>query len=115
MKLKLCLFFAFLIIVGGSISYVNSIFYNQETRTCLVTGKESVRTDASHEYRVYTDCGTYVVKDNYTLLRFDSADLYGSIAPNTKYDIYSGGYRAAFFSKFPNIISVSKTQTNKTE
>lgn len=115
MKLKLILFLAFVGIIAGTFSYINSVYYNQETRTCLVTGKESVRQQDANQYRVYTDCGTYVVEDNIGLLRFDSADLYGSIAPNTKYDIYSGGYRFPLFSKFPNIISVSKTQETVTQ
>ena len=110
MKVKILAFLCFALFIAGTISYVNSVYYNQQTKTCLVTGKESVNTQEGHEYRVYTSCGTYVIQDSLSLFRYNSSDIYGNIVVNTEYDIYSGGYRLSVLSIFPNIISVKKTQ-----
>lgn len=110
MKFKIKLVIAAILVVIIGLGYVNSIYFNQQTKTCLVTGKESVNLQDGHQYRVYTDCGTYTIKDNLNLFRFNSADLYGSIIQNKTYNIHSGGYRLSFLSTFPNIISVEMTQ-----
>ena len=92
------------------LAFVNSIQFNKQTRTCQVTSKESVRLETKNQYRIYTTCGTYVIEDSISIFRFDSADIYGTIAQGTTYEIYAGGIRAPFLSRFPNIISVNKTQ-----
>lgn len=77
---------------------------------CKVNGKESVRQAESHQYRVYTTCGTFVVEDSWFLMRFDSADLYGSIEQHKTYDFEIGGYRNGFLSMFPNIIKFRESK-----
>lgn len=80
-------------------------FYNQQEVTCKVTSKESVtKNNGNHQYRVYTSCGTYTIKDDLYIMRFDSADVYGSIQPNTTYTFNVGGFRIGLFSIFPNIL-----------
>lgn len=80
-------------------------FYNHQEVTCKVTSKESViKNSGNHQYRVYTSCGTYTVKDDLYIMRFDSADVYGSIQPNTTYTFKVGGFRISLFSIFPNIL-----------
>jgi hypothetical protein len=47
---------------------------------CVVTGKESVNKDKTHEYRVYTDkCGVFQVSDELWLGKFNSADTYNAL------------------------------------
>ena len=112
MKFKIKLVLAIIVLVIIGIGYVNSIYFNQQTKSCLVTGKESVLVQGKNQYRVYTTCGTYTIQDSLSIFRYNSSDLYGSIIQNTNYDIHSGGYRLSIFSIFPNIISVNKTQQN---
>lgn len=112
MKFKFKLIIALIVLVIVGIGYVNSIYFNQQTKSCLVTGKESVHIQGKNQYRVYTTCGTYKIEDSLSIFRYNSSDLYGSIIQNTNYDIHSGGYRLSFLSIFPNIISVNKTQQN---
>ena len=110
MKIKLISILVFIVIFGITVSYLNSDYFNQKTKTCQVTGKESVRLQDKNQYRIYTTCGTYAVEDSLTLFRFDSSDLYGKIVQNSNYRIHSGGYRFPLISKYPNIISVELTQ-----
>ena len=83
----------------SSCSYINV----QESK-CTVTDKESVNIKGTNQYRVYTTCGTYKVSDDIGRLRFDSADVYGSIIPGQTYTFKTGGVRFGLFSMFPNII-----------
>ena len=110
MKTKLKIIGVFVVLLLCIVAYVKSIQFNIQTKTCHVTRKESVRLETKNQYRIYTTCGTYVIEDSISILRFDSADIYGTISQNTTYEIYAGGIRAPIFSRFPNIISVTKTQ-----
>ena len=99
---KLLLISTLLLITGCSSNH----FEERVMESCKVNDKESVRTQESHQYRVYTSCGTFKIEDSFYLMRFDSADLYGSIELNKKYDFKTYGTRNGFFSMFPNIISM---------
>ena len=48
--------------------------------------------------------GTYKVADDVARLRFDSADVYGSLIPGQTYTFKTSGYRFGLFSMFPNIL-----------
>ncbi len=85
---------------------VRSSLFNRVEVTCKVTSKESVYKRESHEYRVYTTCGTFNVRDDVTIVRFNSADLYGSIEPNKVYTFKVGGLRVGYLSLFPNILQI---------
>lgn len=76
-----------------------------KTVTFTVSGKESVNTNDGHEYRIYTDRGTYVIGDSLIIGRFDSADVYGRMRENHTYDCQVIGWRIPFFSAFQNIKS----------
>ena len=78
-----------------------------ETKTCTVASKESVAKEGEHEYRVYTEqCGTLSVNDSWLRLRFNSADVYGSIQEGKTYEVTTMGFRIPIFSTFPNILEV---------
>lgn len=99
------IFFVVLVLCIGVV--FKTPMFNNKTNTCTITSKESVIVQNHSQYRVYTkECGTYVVEDSLFIFRFDSADVYGGLVPNTKYEIKSGGYRVPFLSLFPNVISV---------
>jgi hypothetical protein len=89
-------------------SFSGCTLLNQHEQVCTVTGKESVRTGESNQYRVYTSCGTIVVEDALVIGRFDSADVYGAIQPGKAYRFKTGGYRVGFLSMFPNLIEVKQ-------
>lgn len=71
--------------------------------TINVTGKESINTGDGHEYRVYTDKGTFVMKDSIVRPRFNTADEYGRIKVGTVYTCDSFGWRVPLFSMFENL------------
>lgn len=102
MKKLLLISILFSLITGCSSNH----FEERVMESCKVNDKESVKTQESHQYRVYTTCGTFKIEDSFYLMRFDSADLYGSIELNKKYDFTIYGTRNGFLSMFPNIISM---------
>lgn len=104
MKKKLAaLFLALSMFLAGCSSM------NQQTMTCTVVGKEAVRTQDGHQYRVYTeDCGTLTVADTLFEGRFDSADFYGTIKEGETYEMLIGGYRNGVLSMFPNILEAEQ-------
>lgn len=97
----------------GAVAYGCAAAQRVETKVFTITGKESVSTRGSdgttdHEYRVYTDKGTFVVKDSLLHTRFDSADLYGRLKENTTYRCEVFGFRIPLFSTFQNILSCTE-------
>jgi hypothetical protein len=94
--------------LGIGLSGVACTYVNQETQTCLVGGKDRTsNSDGGSEMLVYTDCGTFVVEDNF-ISGFNSADLYGSIQPGKTYKIKSGGVRVGPLSMFPTILEAKE-------
>jgi hypothetical protein len=86
-------------------------------QTLHITGKESVSVKDGHEYRVYADEDTYVIKDSFIHPRFNSANVYGrlpvpaggpgstkSVAMRCK--VY--GWRIGLFSQFKNILECKR-------
>lgn len=99
-------FVLLIVAVGGCTSYNKT----ETIQNVMVTGKESVTTSNSeggsdHEYRVYTNKGTFVVKDSLWHTRFNSADVYGRLKEGQTYDCVVYGWRIPFFSSFKNILS----------
>ncbi len=85
----------------------SSAFKKEEYSNCKINGKESVTLNKGHQYRVYTNCGTFKVEDDLLTGRFDSADLYGSIEVGKHYDLQAAGPRNGFLGMFPNILRIS--------
>lgn len=89
---------------------------SQRTETCVVNSKDrgvSFTTDSNGhsqsktDYRAYTSCGTFNVKDEFWLFKFNSADTYGSLQDGKRYQLQVIGFRNGFFSVFPNIVSAT--------
>lgn len=81
-------------------------YAKKETVTFTVNDKESVSTnsDNGHEYRVYTDNGTYKVGDSLLYTRWNAADVYGALDEGQTYECDVYGWRFGLFSMFKNIL-----------
>jgi hypothetical protein len=98
--------FAVLALVGvGCSSYAKT-----DSVTVFVKDKESVNTSDGHEYRVYTDVGTFVMKDSFIHPRFDTADEYATLYEGQRYDCEKFGWRIPLFSAFENLINCKPAQ-----
>lgn len=95
---------ALVLIVG--VIFVAGGYFSKDPVHIKITGKESVTTNHGddHEYRVYTDKGTYVVSDSLVYLRFNSADQYGKLIVGHTYDCKSYGFRIPLTSSFKNLL-----------
>lgn len=82
-----------------------SSYYALETATVTVVGKESVSTENGHEYRVYAEDKTYVIKDSVVRTRFNSSDLYRELRQGRTYTCKTQGWRVPLFSMFENLMS----------
>ena len=91
-------FVVLLLLVGG---YVFAYYQSEHIHeACMVEDKESVNTGDGHEYRVYTDCGNFVVQDELLTGNFYASDAY---------DLRTRGWRFGFLSWFPNIYQATPT------
>lgn len=89
--------------VGGCGFAVFGGYYKDSTVTVRVNDKESVSTDSGHEYRIYTNQGTYVMADSLIKGRFRTGDEYGALRRGHVYTCKAFGWRVPFFSKFKNL------------
>lgn len=101
------------IIVTICVLYFGSI----RTETgCVVDSKERYTsfssskdgTTTTQKKLVYTSCGVFTVDDNFFLLRFNSADTYGSLKEGDTFNLEVIGWRNGFLSWFPNVLSAEK-------
>lgn len=103
-----------LIVVVGILCLVTIIAVpvTQYAKTSWVTlsidDKESVSSGDGHEYRVYTDKGTFKVGDSLVHLRFNAADVYGKIQKGQTYQCKVYGWRIPLLSGFKNILECKK-------
>lgn len=77
--------------------------------TITVTGKESVSTDSGHEYRVYTNDETYVMKDSIFKGRFRTSNDYAKLQRGHTYTCTKFGWRVPLLSWFENIRDCKET------
>jgi hypothetical protein len=94
---------AVILFVGGCAAGCAS-FYKEDAVSVTVEDKESIAKDGGHEYRVYTEDATYVVKDSIIKTRFASSDDYRNLKVGKTYDCQKFGWRIPFFSAFENLI-----------
>lgn len=99
-----------LLVVGLPIGYTIASYQNDVVRTCTVEDKESVSTKDSHEYRVYTDCGNFVVGDAMFAGHFSASDVYRELEEGKTYRIETIGFRVPFLSMFPNILKAEEVR-----
>lgn len=98
-----------------SIPIIHS-YTQQHTKTVTICSKESVAKESGHEYRVYTDQGTYRVSDTFIGgARFKSADFYARLREGKTYVIDYYGWRVGFTSSFPNIRHATLAQIQTPE
>lgn len=101
------------LLLGG---WTFTAYNTKHHRTVTVCGKEAVATKSGHDYRVYTNTGTFVVADSlFGTTRFDSADVYGRLEIKTTYDITYKGWRIPVISEFPNILELHKSSEQHSE
>jgi len=79
-------------------------YLKEDSVVVHVTGKESVNTHDGHEYRIYTEEGTFVMKDSLFKTRFRTGDEYGRIKPDHVYRCNKFGWRIPVFSSFENLL-----------
>ncbi|WP_458682249.1 hypothetical protein [Prescottella equi] len=92
-------------------SLTSCAYVNNKTQDCVVTEKDRTAKSGSNssEMRVYTDCGVFVIEDNF-IAGFNSADIFGTLKPGHKYQLETGGFRSGFFSEFPKILKAKEIQ-----
>jgi hypothetical protein len=98
------------LIIALAVVYPAAYYSQWDTQDVTVTGKERITkvrdgSDKSY-YLVYTNEGTFKVEDIIILFRFSSSDLYGSIKTDSTYTFNTVGFRAGFFSEYPNVVSI---------
>lgn len=99
---------AAVVVLASGLSSCSSL--NRHKEICTVTDKDRVSDGSGgSEMRVYTDCGTFVIDDNF-VAGFNSADRYAQLTPGKRYEIESGGYRSGFWSMFPSILDAKEVK-----
>ena len=93
------------LLVLGLPIYTFASYQNDRTWECTVEDKESVAIKDGHEYRVYTDCGNFVVEDAMFARNFHASDTYRGLEVGETYQLETIGFRIPFFSAFPNILN----------
>ena len=97
------------LLVVSALALTGCSAMNQQEQICTIKDKEAVRSGDGNPYRVYTEeCGTLAVQDSLSQMRFDSADLYGSLERGETYRFFTGSYRVGPLSMFPNILEAER-------
>jgi hypothetical protein len=81
----------------------------------VVTDKQIKRHDKKDKYMLYTEDEkgkTYVFEDvdSFFAWKWNSSDMYGEIKKDRKYKLTVTGFRAPFFSMYPNIIELKEVK-----
>jgi len=99
----------FALVFGSLFTSYSINHYNERTIECSVTDKDrGVNKNGGSNYRVYTDCGTFVNEDSIWRGKFDSGDIQGEIQIGKTYEFTVAGPRFGPFSMFPNIYGVEE-------
>jgi hypothetical protein len=102
--------FLLIIVIGifTAVAYKNS----DRVVTAKISYKDRVckSTDQGSdcEYLVFTDQGTFKVKDTLLYLNFKSSDVYGRLEIGSTYRMKVAGWRLGIFSQYPNIVEVQQ-------
>jgi hypothetical protein len=102
---------AVLIAVGVLIAVATG-YFDREMVTTTVLDKERVCDsdadgNATCQYLIFTENGTYRLTDSIFAGRFSSSDAYGRIKRCHRYEIESYGFRFGLTSTYPNITEVT--------
>ena len=93
-------------IAALSLAYVSSPYWSKDTYEVTVTDK-MVKNDA---YMIYTDKGSFTMKDSIAYFRFSTSDDYGKIKKGSKYTLQAYGWRVPFLSVYENIINQTESK-----
>jgi hypothetical protein len=84
---------------------------SEKTVTATVLKAERVThgtgDSQTHRYLVFTDNGTFECTDSLLYGKFNSADVYGRLAPGSRYTFRLTGWRWEPGSWYPNILSAT--------
>lgn len=100
----------FMLVVIAAIGIqVGKSYYKRDTFTTKVINKERVCDRSDCTYLVFTERGTYAIKDAFFGAgRFNSSDIYGRIKEDRCYTIKAYGWRLPFWSKYENIDTITE-------
>lgn len=84
---------------------------NKQTFKAKITGKERITTSDSEGkvssfYLIYTNKGSFTLKDELFYGNFNSSDTYGRIMQDSTYSITTIGYRLGLTSTYSNIVNI---------
>lgn len=98
------------VLILSAVGYQVARYSNKETFNATVTEKERIITssdgDVSSYYLVFTDKGTYTLKDELLYGNFRSSDMYGKLKINESYEFTTIGFRFGMTSTYPNIVDI---------
>lgn len=90
----------------------NAYTHIEHTITATICSKEQVSTgnNGGHEYRMYSNKGTFVIKDSHWPFtwRTNSSEVYGRLHTPGTYKITYIGIRFSLFSYFHNIMKYKR-------
>lgn len=66
--------------------------------------------DKQRSQLIYAEGATYVNKDSWAMLKFNSSDIYGQLQVGRRYNCEVAGWRIGFFSKYKNIIKCEEVK-----
>jgi hypothetical protein len=111
-KMAVAVAVALSIVIGGLLIAMNwaTTYRNDHWATCHVTDKD--RGGDNGSYRIYTsDCGQLANEDSTLRNKYNSADIWQLIPDKGVVQVRIAGSRAGFFSQFPNVFEVKKTNS----
>jgi hypothetical protein len=113
-KVLVNLIIALIVIIGG-ITWTAVKFNHKSNYNVVVTDKQIKRHDKKDKYMLYTEDEkgkTYVFEnvDSFFAWKWNSSDMYGEIKKGHKYELSVTGFRAPFFSMYPNIIEYKEVK-----
>lgn len=81
----------------------------------VVTDKDRITNrnsegGTSSKYLIFTEAETFENTDDFSVMKFNSSDFYGSIAVGQEYCFTVAGWRVPFLSMYRNIISFTARQ-----
>lgn len=95
--------------IGGALGLSSCAYQNTSPeQACTVQDKAVTIASKQTQYKVWTDCGVFVIEDSFVHGTWNSADLYGRIEKGHTYELETYGPRNGFFSLFPNIVSIQE-------
>lgn len=94
-----------ILLVGSPVVLYLTGYYDDDTVTVTVTGKERVMKDQSSYYLIFSDKEVFTIQDTLIKQQWASSDIYGHIEEGKTYKFTVYGWRVPFLSWYRNIVS----------